>query len=141
MHRLISKLRALPPARLMLLAEAALLLALARLLIRFAPFRLAVKAGSRGLGLRRSSDPRLVAHIRWSVDTAARELPWRMVCFPKGLALQWMCRSRGIDAKLHYGLANDSRAAPEAHVWIVGNGDLLIGGEEAERFQTVAVVP
>ena len=84
---------------------------------------------------------RIVAQCRWAVTRWADRVPWRTVCFQKGLALHLMLRRRGIPSILHYGVAQDDADGLKAHVW-VGVGDaIVLGGEEAERFTRVASFP
>lgn len=78
----------------------------------------------------------------WAVEAIARRLPWRTVCIQKGLAVQRLLRSSGVDAILHYG----ARRAPdsgelEAHVWVTVAGEAVIGGEEAVGFAEIAAFP
>jgi hypothetical protein len=82
-----------------------------------------------------------LSNVRWAIDAATRRLPWNPVCFQRGLAAQWMLRRRGVDARLHYGLTNDDRAALRAHVWVEVLGETLVGGEEAGEYVRVATFP
>jgi len=52
-----------------------------------------------------------------------------------------MLRRRGIDARLHYGLANDEGQALKAHVWVEAVGLILVGGEGADQYVRVATFP
>jgi hypothetical protein len=79
--------------------------------------------------------------VRWAVETAARNVPWRAMCIQEGLALQRMLRRRGIDARLHYGIAKDQTGELQAHVWVAAGGSVVIGGSEAPRFKCVATYP
>jgi hypothetical protein len=77
-----------------------------------------------------------------AIETAARRLPWRVVCIQKGIAAQRMLRRRGLDAVLHYGIGNDrDRDRLDAHVWVSVDGAPVIGGEEARAFAPVAAFP
>ena len=86
-------------------------------------------------------DAAAVRDACWAVEAAARRVPWRTVCFQKGLALHWMLRRRGVDARLHYGIGHDETGELEAHVWVAAGGTVLIGGLEAPRFNLVATFP
>ena len=123
----------------LLLVEALLALGASSAAIRLLPFRRAVKLGSRPLAPVKPAV--LIEQARWAVDTAARHIPWRTVCFHKGIALQWMLRRRGVNAMLHYGVARDQAGDLEAHVWVATEGQVIIGGEEAPRFRRVATFP
>ena len=126
------------PQRLMLV-EAAALLTAARAAVALLPFKRMIALGARPLGTRRADD----AHrqVVWAIEAAARRLPVRLVCMHKGLAAQWMLRRRGVDARLHYGIAYDPADKLEAHVWVARGDDILIGAEEAPRFRCVATFP
>lgn len=120
-----------------LLAEAALQLARAAFAIRFLPFDRAIRSGAVRLGEARPVDAAGVARaVRW----AAAVLPFRAVCLQQGVACQAMLRSRGADAKLHYGMAAGTERM-EAHVWVTVDGSIVIGEEEAARFRPVATFP
>ena len=74
--------------------------------------------------------------VRWAAAVA----PFRALCLQQGLACQVMLRRRGVDARLHYGVAmQDGRM--EAHVWVSTGGTVVLGTEEARRFREVASFP
>ncbi len=127
---------------LALLVEASVALAAAAVVIHFLPFRRAIRFGSGGLSYV-DPDPtiEMLRRIERSVDRASARVPWRTVCLQKGLALQWMLRRRGVDARLHYGIGKDDAGALCAHVWVSAGQAMLIGSEQAPQFQTVATYP
>ena len=122
--------------RRLLLAEAIAVLAAASAAVRWLPFRRAVGLGSRRLGRHAPSHD-----VLWAIEAAARAAPWRAVCFQKGLAVQWMLRRRGVDARLHYGIGRDEDGELHAHVWVAEGELIIIGGDEAARFKRVASFP
>ena len=144
--RLVKRFLKLDWRRRLLLAEALGAVAAASLAVRFLPFRRAVRAGSRRLAGKRP-EGRTWNDSRWSVVAVAHNVPWRALCFQQGLALQWMLRRRGIDARLHYGIgyADDGAPLPDrdlaAHVWIVVDDEIVLGAESAAGFKSVAVYP
>lgn len=78
----------------------------------------------------------------WAVEAAGQRLPWRTMCIQKGLAVQRLLRSGGVDAVLHYGAARTKDTGKlEAHVWVSVEGVTVIGGEEAPLFTEVAAFP
>lgn len=126
-----------------LLAEAAATLAGASCAIKLLPFRrvmgTATRPGRARLASVRPGD-RIVRELRWAVERSARHVPWRTVCFQKGLALHAMLRRRGIPSKIHYGV----RQGPEglaAHVWVSLDDVVLLGGKEAADFACLATFP
>lgn len=128
----------------LLLAEALATLALASLAIRLAPFRRVAKlAGSspRPIGPDGGADIRTLRQVRWAVQAWADRVPWRAVCFQRGLALHLMLRRRGIASTLHYGVARGGPKGLRAHVWISSAGRPVLGVEEADGFACVATFP
>ena len=128
----------------LLLCEASAMLALASVAIRLVPFKTLV--GALGAAHPRpggdsSSDVRRTDDACWAVRAAAPFLPWRTVCFQKGLALHVMLWRRGISSLLHYGVAQREEKGLSAHVWVSARGRVLIGGREAEEFACLATYP
>ena len=127
-----------------LLAEAVFEVSLASAMIALAPFRATVAFGARQLGRVRPAHAETattIEQVRWSVEAAARRVPWRALCFEQGLALQRMLRRRGVPAQLHYGLGKNDDGAIAAHVWVAADNAVAIGGEAAAGFATVAIFP
>jgi hypothetical protein len=124
----------------LLLAEALAALAAASLAIAFLPFRrVAAAASARGRGPSRS-DAETVRRVRGAIRGWSRRVPWRVVCFQRGLALHWMLRRRGIRSVLLYGVRRDPDGLA-AHVWVDVDGETVIGGEEAPTFACLARFP
>ena len=125
----------------LLLVEAIAALAAAAVAIRFLPFRRAVSFGAVPLGEPRENPTALADELSWTVEAAARIVPFRTVCFQQGLALQRMARRRGIDARLHYDIGKDETDRLAAHVWVSADGRALIGEQHDNVFMTVATYP
>jgi hypothetical protein len=125
----------------LLLAEALATLAAASLAIRLLPFRRIAAGAARARQRHAAPQGRLLARVRWSVDAWARRVPWRAVCFQKGLAVHWMLRRRGIDSVLHYGAAHAPGEGLSAHVWVTVGTIIVTGGGEASRFARLASFP
>jgi hypothetical protein len=128
----------------LLLAEAACALLIASLAIRLLPFRKVVAglaSGQATPAMQADATAREIRRARWAVEASARRLPWRIVCFQKGLALHRLLRRRGIATVLHYGVAQDAERGLAAHVWVSHEGKAIIGGEEAVRFTCLAKFP
>jgi len=125
-----------------LVAEAGAALALAAAVLHLLPFRRAIRFASGGSpGSGAGLEPDMLRRIERSVERAARRVPWRTVCLQKGLALQWMLRRRGVDARLHYGIGKDDAGALCAHVWVSAGETLLTGGEQVPQVRMVATYP
>lgn len=126
--------------RQLLIAEAVVLLAASAAAVAFLPFKTSVRLGSRSLGQARPKAD-FVPQACWSVRAAASRVPWRAMCFERGLALQWMLRRRGFDARLAYGARLQDSDALDAHVWVLLNDEIVIGGEQAETYRRLATHP
>lgn len=126
-----------------LLAEASLLLMLASAAIALLPFRrLPDLLGSKSASPKEEScDPGQLRRLCWAVEATARRLPWRTVCFQKGVALHWMFRRRGLASQLHYGVGRLDENALGAHVWVSHGGSIVMGGEVASKFVRLATFP
>ena len=135
-----SRLARLGPSEWLLLAEALATLAVASLAIALLPFRTVAAAASRPLCKPAAARTDSVARARWAVQAWARRVPWRTVCFQRGLALHWMLRRRGIGSVLLYGAKRGDEGLA-AHVWIDVAGETVIGGEEAADFACLARFP
>jgi hypothetical protein len=124
-----------------LLAEALPALILASVAIRLVPFRrLADRASRRGSG-GGTADEAYLRKLRWAVDAWGKRVPWRALCFERGLAVHQMLHRRGISSVLHYGVAREGEGGIAAHVWVTVGGRAVIGGEEAPRFTCLATFP
>jgi hypothetical protein len=128
----------------LLLGETVAVLAAASFAIRLLPFRKVVGAVTQGRVAPNETADRgshEIGRVRWAVEACARRLPWRIVCFQKGLALQSLLRRRGIPAALHYGVAQDPERGLSAHVWVTYGGRAIIGGDEAAGYTCLATFP
>ena len=126
------------------LAEALLSLAAASLAIKVLPFRKTaeiMRVRGRTSEAEAAERDRLIAQCRWAVTAWADRVPWRAVCFQRGLALHLMLRRRGIPSVLHYGVAQRQDEGLRAHVWISAGDRTVLGGEEAPQFACVASFP
>ncbi|HEX8466476.1 MAG TPA: lasso peptide biosynthesis B2 protein [Allosphingosinicella sp.] len=123
-----------------MLAEALAALALASLAIALLPFRRVAAAASAPGHRPARVDPETVRRARSALIGWSRRVPWRAVCFQKGLALHWMLRRRGIRSVLLYGARRDGEGLA-AHVWVEVEGETVIGGEEAPGFTCLARFP
>lgn len=128
------------PSDWLLLVEALVALALASMAIALLPFRkVAAAASARGPEKART-DPEMVRRVLGAVQGWAWRVPWKTVCFQRGLALHWMLRRRGIRSVLLYG-ARHKGDGLAAHVWVDVDGATVIGGEEAPDFACLARFP
>lgn len=120
----------------LLLAETAAVVAVASLAVRLLPFRRVVTAATRREAASRSraAAGEEIARVRWAVEACARRLPWKIVCFQKGVAMQTLLCRRGVPTALHYGVAQDEERGLSAHVWVSYAGETIIGGDRAGEY-------
>lgn len=132
----------------LLAGEALASLIWASLAIAFLPFRKVAETASAA-PLPAPASPEMGANleaglprrIRWAVDAWGRRVPWRALCFQRGLAAHRMLRRRGYASILHYGVAQGDTKGLQAHVWVSVDGRPVIGGEEAPNFTCLATFP
>lgn len=141
----VVRLMRLSTSNKLVLGEGLLGIVAASVAIKILPFRRTVELMQARIGDNRPPDAperdRLVGQCRWAVRAWADRVPWRAVCFQRGLALHLMLRRRGIPSVLHYGVAQDESEGLRAHVWVDVGGRTVLGGEEAPKFTRVASFP
>lgn len=126
-----------------MLTDALLVLVLASIAIRCLPFRrVMAAAGYRGPGNASSGDHGpAIAAARRAVERWAAIVPWRTMCFEKGLAFHWLLRRRGIASFLHYGIGERRRDSLSAHVWVTVDNAVIIGAGAVARHACVMIQP
>jgi hypothetical protein len=115
------------------LREAALMLALARLAVRFVPAARLVAWASRAPRRVKRFAPEAVSWVSWAVETVGSKSWMQAACLPRALAAQAMLRRRGIASRLCLGVARE-RGALSAHAWIELGQEIITGSAEAPRF-------
>ena len=78
-----------------MLAEALATLTIASLAIALLPFRTVAAAASVKGAVREGADRETIRRVRSAVQAWGRRVPWKAVCFQRGLAVHWMLRRRG----------------------------------------------
>jgi hypothetical protein len=92
----LAAVRALSGAERRLVAEAALLLGVSRVLLLILPFRRIARLLSRPpAGAPAPVDPLLGRSVRHAVTIAARNVPFRAVCLPQAMAAKFMLARSG----------------------------------------------
>jgi hypothetical protein len=119
------------------LREAAVMLVLARLAVRFLPSaRLFAWADRPTRRICRFAVDEAY-WIAWAVEYVGAPPGMNALCLPRALAAHAMLRRRGIASRLCLGVArNGSELA--AHAWIEVGEKKIIGGDEAGRFTRLA---
>jgi len=82
---------------------------------------------------------RQIKRVSWAVQRISIRLPWRSVCFHRGIAAHQMLRRRGIASILHYGVNPQENL--KAHVWVTADGRPVVGVREAVGYTQIAVFP
>jgi len=140
----MEKFRRLPAGDRTLLFEALLCLAVARFAILFLPFRhIGRLAAYRVHRLEPSQAARLeaVSRVRWAVIAWAIRVPWRAMCFERGLAAQLMLRRRGVRSVLYFGAKPDHQHGLVAHVWVRDREIDVIGCDVSPSFAILVRFP
>lgn len=141
---LIRKLFLLPRHDRRILLEAIWWLAVASFAIAFLSFRHVCRLAARPIArleLPPQTRVREVGRVRRAIIIAARQVPWRALCFQQGLAAQLMLRRRGIPSVLYYGAALGNGNELSAHVWVRDGGVDVIGGKIASHYAQLAAFP
>src|SRR5262245_29923547 len=112
------------------LREAALMIVLARLAVRFIhPARIFSWADRPPRCINRFAADE-ANWIAWAVGTAAAK-PWlNALCLPRALAIHAMLRRRGIVSRLCLGVARE-QSGLAAHAWVEVGKQKIDGGGEA----------
>jgi hypothetical protein len=122
----LKRWRELSAADRSLLREALAELWLVALSLRVRP--LATRRGSLAAE-RHDAD---LKRIAWAVRVAARTVPGA-ACLAQAVAMQRMLARRGRPSSVELGVAKN-HAGLEAHAWLVCDGEIVIGGEQAGAF-------
>jgi hypothetical protein len=109
-----------------LVCEAALMLAVARLIVLTVPFRFIVPWLQRAPDTT-FCDEKLMRAVRQAVMIAARNVPWKAVCLPQALAAKAMLARRGCGSAFHLGATFDPNGKLVAHAWLVAGGEVVVG--------------
>jgi hypothetical protein len=119
------------------LREAAVMLVLARLTVRFVPpARIFAWANRPPRRIQRFAIDE-ANWISWAVENLGAR-PWmRALCLPRALAAHAMLRRRGIASRLCLGVAREGGELA-AHAWVEIGNNKIVGGPEADRFTRLA---
>ncbi len=139
---LLRRTREVGARNLFLLARAFFLLLGAKLALKYIPVRKVIAWKQRPPAAHHAFPP-AEAHqrnrtVRWAVLVVARYSPIDFVCFPRCLAASSLLRQQGIESRLHYGVARQNEKLV-THTWLEAAGEIVIGGEVAGDYSTLAV--
>jgi hypothetical protein len=132
------RMREVGPRGVARLTEALGWLVVAKAALAWIPVAKVIGWKRRELRRERLADAATLRRVRHAVLVVARYSPVRFVCFPQCLAAGEMLRRRGIASQLHYGVARDGDKLV-THTWLEAGGEIVIGGEVAGEYSTLAV--
>ena len=139
---LLRRTREVDAQSLFLLFRTFLLLLGAKLALKFVPVRKIIAWKQRPPAANPALSPaELHQHnrtVRWAVLVVARYSPIDFVCFPRCLAASSLLRRQGIESRLHYGVTRQNEKLV-THTWLEAAGEIVIGGEVAGDYSTLAV--
>lgn len=127
-----------------MLIEASLLLLLARVALKYCPFKYIQQI----LNLP-PKKPELVGKERdlirdnviWAIRRSAHYLPGKTVCFPRGIVAQQMLRRRNIGTSLYYGASATIENRLKSHVWVRDGSIDVVGCDAATGYKIIAIYP
>jgi len=138
LRSLSRRLREIGPSGWLLLFKAFCLLLAAKAALRWLPVKKVIGWKQRPLKRHGDSSEDEMLRVRHAVLVVARYSPLRFVCFPQCLAASALLRGKGIESRLHYGVARaDDKLV--THTWLEAGGQIVIGGEVAADYSTLAV--
>jgi len=121
-----------------LLTETVALLGFSAFCIAFLSFERVTRIATGRHPGRPPADAAQARRITWAVEACAKRVPWRALCFERGLSAQLLLRRRGLGAALYYGIRPDRGDGMAAHVWVRSGTLDIVGCEEAGEFGHVA---
>jgi len=113
--------------------EALMMLIAASIAIRLLPFRTIGRLAARGGGGGPSPDRDRIAAMERLLMAWSKRVPWRALCYQRGLAMQMMLRRRGLGSVLWLGAGYEDADSLASHVWVTLDGEIVIGGDTADR--------
>lgn len=124
-----------------LLLEALCALAFASVFIAVFSFQRVAVFASRGRTPNRTAPPNLADSIDRAIGTWAHRVPWRALCFQRGLAAHLMLRRRNLATTMFYGARRDPDGHVVAHVWVRSGDTDVTGCENLKSYGVLAVFP
>jgi len=124
-----------------LFAEAWILLAFARFMLLFVPFRMIAKLLGKamyeppeGYG----KDTAIQNRISEAIRRACSRSPWRTKCFEQAIAAKIMLKARSLPGTVYFGVNKKTPGKMEAHAWVKSNSLIVTGAAGVERFTVVS---
>jgi hypothetical protein len=128
--RKLKRFARLTMAERLILIRALLVVGVARASLWLLPIEAARKAVARAAaGTAGHSQERLL----WAVRVASRYLP-RATCLTQALAAQALLARSGYPSQVEIGVTKDESRRFQAHAWVVCQGQVVLGGQQVERY-------
>jgi hypothetical protein len=124
-----------------LFGEAWFLLAMARLMLVFLPFKKIIPV----LGSMEKADAHEIENdktklhaIKLAIERGSRYSPWRAMCFEQALAAKMMLKRRRFVSTIFFGVYKDDDNKLNAHAWLQSGGQVITGGKNLEKFTVLS---
>jgi hypothetical protein len=125
----------------MLFVEAWCLLALARMLLVFVPFKKIVPLMRYKRETEMPDDKRfsVLTRIQIAIARACVRSPWRAMCFEQALAAKMMTRRRGLPSVIYFGVKKEAgHEKVQAHAWLKVGEFVVTGWQKVNSYRVVA---
>lgn len=77
--------------------------------------------------------------VVWAVSVASRYLPG-VTCLAQAVAAQALLTESGFPSQVEIGVARDDRRRLQAHAWVVCHGQVVLGGEQPNHYNSIIVL-
>lgn len=137
MRRILKFLR-LPNDEKALLLKASALLCGVRALFWIFPYRIVNPLFALACRPRLEQCNSSPGALAWAVAVAGTLVPGGAHCLSQAISLQILLARRGIESNVRFGVRRPGGAPLMAHAWLEYRGEVLIGGENLDRFVQLA---
>jgi hypothetical protein len=79
-----------------------------------------------------------VERVVWAVRVVSRYLPGA-TCLTQALAAEALLTDAGFSPQIEIGVAKDELSGFRAHAWVVCHGQVVLGGQQVERYNPLIV--
>lgn len=117
-----------------LFIEAVFFIFYSKILISIYPFQTSIKRFKPCEQLNKSSDFKVLEHIKIAISRASKLVFWKNICLVNSFAARNMLQRRKIRSVMYLGLQFESCKEMKAHAWLmVGNIYITPRGEEGYK--------
>ncbi len=118
-----------------LLIRVLMVVGAARASLWILPVEMARKVSARAAA---GSSAASVEQVVWAVTAVSRCLPGA-TCLTQAIAAQSLLANSGFPSKLEVGVAKDNNElrSLRAHAWVVCHGQVVLGGRQVERYDSL----